>query len=167
MRLRLSFLAGGGCWLLLTLSGCGLSSGSSTAPIAISPTTARATPTVEHILVTGDGREGVIFPDGDWIPSTEDVRTLEGELRSYLGQNQSAFHEPASIEERPGRYTRQYWGLLENEKKVVFINFFCDAFGMDWQHERVQVEDGGDCYFQLKYDVESGEFFDLRVNGEA
>jgi hypothetical protein len=33
--------------------------------------------------------------------------------------------------------------------------------------QEVVVDDGGDCYFQIQYDVETGTLFDLYVNGSA
>jgi hypothetical protein len=39
--------------------------------------------------------------------------------------------------------------------------------GMDWRQNVISVEDGGECYFQVEYDLESGTFIWLMVNGEA
>ena len=39
--------------------------------------------------------------------------------------------------------------------------------GLHWRKEWVLVMDGGDCFFQLQFDVESGTFTALMVNGEA
>jgi hypothetical protein len=122
----------------------------------------------DNILITTNEFEGVIFRDGDWVPTVEEVRTLEKQLETYLPQQQDVFDgSKTPIAERSPAYKRQYWGILKNEKKAIFANFFCNALHYDWTNQEVVVDDGGDCYFQIHYDVETGTFFDLRVNGNA
>jgi hypothetical protein len=122
----------------------------------------------DNILITTDEFEGVIFRDGDWVPTAEEVRTLEKQLATYLPRQQDAFDgSKIPIEDRLPTYKRQYWGVLENEKRVISANFFCDAFHYDWKNQMVMVLDGGDCYFQIQYDVDTVTFFDMYVNGSA
>lgn len=122
----------------------------------------------ENVLITTDEFEGVIFLPGDWAPTVKEVLTLEEQLVTYLPQQQHAFDSlQAPIVERLPSYKRQYWGALENEKRVIVVNLFCDAPHYDWTEQLVFVLDGGDCYFRLKYDVEAGTFFNLIVNGSA
>lgn len=122
----------------------------------------------ENILITTNEFEGVIFHDRDWVPTVKEVQTLEKQLDTYLPQQQDAFDgSKIPIEERLPTYKRQYWGVLKNEKRVIFVNFFCNALHYDWTYQEVIVDDGGDCYFQIQYDVETGTFFDLYVNGSA
>jgi hypothetical protein len=64
-------------------------------------------------------------------------------------------------------YKRQYLGILENGEQIIYANFFCDATFEEWRQEFVLVNDGGDCFFQVKYNVATGEFYDFSVNGEA
>lgn len=122
----------------------------------------------DNILITTNEFKGVIFHDRDWAPTVEEVRTLEKQLATYLPQQQHAFDgSKIPIEERLPTYKRQYWGILKNEKRVIFVNFFCNSLHYDWTYQEVVVDDGGDCYFQIRYDVETGTFFDLYVNGSA
>jgi hypothetical protein len=74
--------------------------------------------------------------------------------------------DPPIVQRAPD-YMRQYFGLIVNGEEIIYANFFCNAHETDWHNEFVDIMDGGDCYFQLKYDPQSGEFFDLSVNGEA
>jgi hypothetical protein len=69
--------------------------------------------------------------------------------------------------ERLDEYQRQYIGLERNGKQIIYGNYFCDNMGKNWRSEIVFVLDGGDCYFQVEYDVESGTFTKLLVNGES
>lgn len=132
------------------------------------------TPDLEDIepprsfAVEGSDFDGVILLPGDWLPKDEEVLALERQLVAYLMEQQHAFDSlQAPIVERLPAYKAQYWGVLENEKKLIVANFFCEAPRYDWHEKEVIVLDGGDCYFRLRYDVESGTFSDLNVNGSA
>ncbi len=52
-------------------------------------------------------------------------------------------------------------------RQIIYGNYFCDNMGKNWRQEFVFVFDGGDCFFQVEYDVESGTFIKLWVNGES
>jgi hypothetical protein len=122
-----------------------------------------------NTIIKVDEFTGVIFQnDEDWVPTTKDVFALEKQLGVYLQQKQDLFHGSTKpIKERLPEYKRQYWGVFENEKKVIFVNCFCRTSIMDWQNTKVFTLDGGDCYFKIKFDLETGTFFDLTINGEA
>ena len=103
-----------------------------------------------------------------WTPAEEDILTLENGLAAFLQENPERFtSQEGPAWERLDDYNRQYIGLILNDKRIVYANFFCDTFETDWRKDFIFVMDGGDCYFQFKYDVEGGEFFDLQVNGNA
>jgi hypothetical protein len=100
-----------------------------------------------------------------WTPEVTDVLAFEDGLVEFL--QTSDHYAIDTILERLPEYKRQYVGLLEDGRRVLYANFFCDTFGYDWGQEFVSVADGGACFFQLRYDVETGRYFDLMVNGEA
>jgi hypothetical protein len=103
-----------------------------------------------------------------WSPSENNILTLEKQLGAYLQNNSDRFDKQKSpIGERLDEYDRQYTGMVLGEKKIIFANYFCDSLAIDWRTEFVFVLDGGDCFFQFKYDVNSGAFLDLQVNGIA
>jgi hypothetical protein len=156
------------CFLIFALVGC---------------STVSTSPTANQLIET-DSFEGVIFAgasakemdletiigfsetiDDYWTPSRGDVLAFEGRLGPYLGQ--------AAPQTGPGalkdlnKYRRQYAGILVNGQRVIYAFFFCDGDHADWQHEIVLVIDGGSCYFEVKYDVQTGEFYDLSIHGEA
>jgi len=37
----------------------------------------------------------------------------------------------------------------------------------DWKEQLVEVHDGGSSFFNIKVDLDTGEAFDLMINGEA
>ena len=66
-------------------------------------------------------------------------------------------------------YKRQYVPIInEKGEKEVWINFFCDDFGTDnWKTEIVLVEDGGNCYYNIKINLKTKEHSELGINGNA
>ena len=108
----------------------------------------------------------LLHSDDFWTPSTDDILRLEEGVVEYLRQNSGAFYRQPPVWERLDEYRRQYIGYAIEGKKIIYGNFFCSEED-NWQQEFVMVIDGGDCYFQVKYDVESGKFIYLAVNGEA
>jgi len=72
--------------------------------------------------------------------------------------------------ENPSRYYRQYVGIVVGERKLIYLNAFCEKVvkqSGDWRKNPVDVCDGGDCFWSAVYDTSSGEFSDLQVNGIA
>lgn len=104
---------------------------------------------------------------GYWTPTEEDVLNLEGQLRAFLSQNFESFNRQPPVWEQLDNYKRQYAGVTIKGRKVIYGNFFCTDSEMNWTSEWIFILDGGDCYFQLQFDVESGTFTELTVNGEA
>lgn len=102
-----------------------------------------------------------------WTPGQEDANAVESGVAAYLQENADSFYMPGpSVWERLDEYNRQYIGLIVDDRKIIYANFFCDGL-TDWEQEFVMVLDGGACYFQFKYDPDTEEFLDLQVNGEA
>ena len=67
---------------------------------------------------------------------------------------------------------RSYWlqtqGQLDGGVRVVLVNALCDVpSGADLRADLVTVDDGGNCYFTVKYDPSTHRFFELIVNGVA
>ena len=102
-----------------------------------------------------------------WTPSENDVVALEDGLGAYLQNNPDRFYGGTPVWERLDDYNRQYIGMVLDGKKIIYANYFCDSTETDWRKDFVFVMDGGDCFFQFKYDMDSAEFFDLQVNGVA
>lgn len=113
------------------------------------------------VEVTGDGYEGVIVSidaadgfgssvEGFWMPTAEDVAAAEAAL---------------SERESDLEHTRQYAGVIQDGDRKVFINGFCDSFGLDWRTKIIAVDDGGECYFNAMYNLDLNELDWFRFNG--
>ena len=105
--------------------------------------------------------------EGYWTPSEEDILILEEKLAPFLREHSDQFNRQPPVWEQLDTYKRQYAGVIVNGKQIIYGNFFCTDTGMDWKKDWVFVADGGDCYFQLQYDMDSETLMDLIVNGEA
>lgn len=158
-----------------------------TSPIGPSPSGIPATATAMGVgssTATATAEQNwVIFPEGEakttqiaswlggvggfWTPSEEDVLRVEGALAEYLRQNSNLFYRQPPVWERLDAYQRQYFGLERGGRRIIYGNYFCTSGSKNWRRELVIVLDGGDCYFQVEYDVDIESFTSLWVNGEA
>lgn len=114
-------------------------------------------------------------PDAEyWTPSEADVLAFEAGLPTFLAESDNQMLQYEESVELPiwghlNEYYRQYIGLLEDRRQVLYGNFFCNLDYREdyWLTGLVVVMDGGNCYFQVKFDVDTHEYFQLAVNGIA
>lgn len=105
--------------------------------------------------------------DGYWTPSVDDILKIEENIAEYLSQNSNKFYWQPPVWQRLDEYQRQYIGLERGGKQIIYGNYFCEGGNSNWRNEFVFAIDGGECYFQVEYDLQSGLFIKLQVNGEA
>lgn len=113
--------------------------------------------------MAGTDFEGVIVPaergsdfglEGEfWTPGEFDVLQMENWLEKYLADN----GQP-ELAEKMEEYHRQYIGVIQDGRRLIHANFFCDPGEADWKSAPVLVSGGGACYFQVDYDTQSGLF---------
>lgn len=93
----------------------------------------------------------------------ESNEAQKAELKTYNKNNSQNQRTTTGYELQLEGYKRQYVPVFnENGQKEVFINFFCDEFN-DWETELVQVEDGGNCYYNFKVNLVTKEYL-LEIN---
>jgi hypothetical protein len=100
-----------------------------------------------------------------WTPDRASVLKMEEKIDAYL--KKAALKRSPALWSKLAKYKRQYVGVVRNNQRLIFSNFFCDAFDVDWKTKPIAVEDGGDCFFTVLYDPASAAFSELRINGEA
>ena len=100
-----------------------------------------------------------------WTPGKSEIIKLEAGIKSYL--KKAAAKRSPNLWSKLAKYKRQYIGIVRNGRKVIFSNFFCQSFDIDWKLTPVAVDDGGDCFFTVLYDSTSATFSALQINGEA
>jgi len=67
----------------------------------------------------------------------------------------------------PNRYYRQYLGIIIKNRKFIYINGLCeDKPPESWREMLNDVCDGG-CNWGVVYDVATGKFSHLEMNGVA
>jgi len=102
---------------------------------------------------------------GSWGPSPTMLTDLKAQIESYVkGQAKTQGRELKRWQD----YTFQYQGREEKGRKFIFINALCiqsDRQRLD--KEMIIIFDGGSCFFNLRFDPDRNEFFDLFINGEA
>ncbi|WP_245777085.1 hypothetical protein [Sinomicrobium oceani] len=93
------------------------------------------------------------------------IKALEGHNRKYPEHPRTA----TGFELQTEGYKRQYVPVINREgQKIVWINFFCnDWIDERWKSDIVDVEDGGNCYFSLKVNLDTGAYSELYINGYA
>jgi hypothetical protein len=101
-----------------------------------------------------------------WTPTGDQIQKLESLLPKYLKR-----YPP--IDDKPVRnvleYGRQYFGVTKNDRKLIYLNAFCNPSRFDrrWEKEIISVCDGGSCYFQVYFNPATKEFIHLNYNGQA
>jgi hypothetical protein len=117
--------------------------------------------------------------------STDDLSTIEEILKECLAMYNAAMEKqfedcknkrPELVLEKKDfvigieNYKRQYIPVINGcGEKEVWVNCFCDYFekDFDWKTKIVSVEDGGNCYFNLKINLSTGKYYDFMVNGRS
>ena len=65
------------------------------------------------------------------------------------------------------KYKKQIIPIINKfGEKEVWINCFCQ-YNENWKTEIIRVDDGGDCYFNLKINLTKSKYYDFFVNGRA
>ncbi|HYV19445.1 MAG TPA: hypothetical protein VFC25_10505 [Verrucomicrobiae bacterium] len=152
---------------------CALCLSCATAPPP-APSSELAPPCPDNVVIPVGAGQGVILTGaaadvgghgkvtGTWTPATADVLQAEAGLAKYLAG------AAPRLAVKYSSYVRQYTGFVVDSRRKIHMNFLCwkpDTPG--WRCSPVAVLDGGDCYFQVDYDMTTGEYENLQVNGYA
>jgi hypothetical protein len=136
--------------VVLTVVGCGTEQEQITG--AVLPTS--SLPYLPH---SSDGR-----PTGGWKPSKAVIKRAQPAILEYIKDSDQEIYENLD------QYRCQYFGIIVDGKKRIYCNFFWFTDRRrDWRKKPVVVLDGGNWYFQLEYDVETGRCLNFMVNGES
>ncbi|HMT10961.1 MAG TPA: hypothetical protein PKA39_04995 [Ignavibacteria bacterium] len=103
-------------------------------------------------------------------PREDDIKAAEDILRACFTKEASGTYNPF-FGRKLENYHRQFAGaVLENGDKVIWINCFCYAYidyMRNWKESFILVDDGGNCFFNVKVNLNTGQYYDLMVNGNA
>jgi hypothetical protein len=149
-----------------------------------------ATPTLENTLIETSEYTGVLVSrngalafgylfDGAstefWEPSVDDVSSAEVCIRRFLVSTQTdpkldAYQKEnvTFILENLEEYRRQYVGIVVDGEKRIWCNlFFVDDSFPDWKRVPVDVDDGGNHFWQIEYILPNDDCIHFRVHGTA
>ncbi len=104
------------------------------------------------------GPEGVA---SFWAPTEAQLDALEEKLVVFLASHEADESLPPSDD-----YHRQYLGFVKGGRRYIYGNFYPGQGRMTSAevNNPFRICDGGHFYWGVVYDLESGEFSDLRVN---
>lgn len=105
-----------------------------------------------------------------WKPEPNDIELAEKLLKECFEKEKSGTVNPFSGKTLED-YNRQFIGaVIEGGNRVILINCFCrseEKTLSKWRDELVLVADGGNCFFHLKVNIDTGRYYGLLVNGSA
>ena len=62
------------------------------------------------------------------------------------------------------KYKQQFTAVItQTGEKVVWINCLCYTV-RNWKKEIIRVDDGGNCFFDVKINISKNTYYDFRVN---
>lgn len=93
------------------------------------------------------------------------------EIEKLISENTDKYNNDVDAKDKIilANYKRQYVAI-KNEKgeKEVWVNCFCGHNAWDgWKKQLLLVNDGGNCYFNLKINLTQRRCYDLWVNDSA
>jgi hypothetical protein len=103
---------------------------------------------------------------GYWQPTAAEISTIELQLPDIAELRSEGVLVGMQIA-NPGKDNRQYFAIMINGRKTIYINAFCSPPMSTWRSRLEVVMDGGTCVWQVLYDVESQSFSHLMTNGVA
>src|SRR6185295_9968804 len=101
-----------------------------------------------------------------WTPTKEEVLKAEQKIEEYL-RSDSARH--VDLSRKLPNYKRQYVGIIVNGHKRIFCNFLCSSafFLSEYVFVPIVVDDGGECFFRIEYDLVDKKCYNFNANGNA
>ncbi|MCF2490840.1 hypothetical protein [Dyadobacter sp. CY347] len=106
-----------------------------------------------------------IFPNAvQYDLNDEELREIDSLLRQCILENKGV------LSMQLDSYDRQYVAVINQQKeKEVWVNCECKGkYDTDsYKYRLVEADDGGDCYFRVKVNLDKHKFHSFSVNGEA
>jgi hypothetical protein len=108
-----------------------------------------------------------------FTPNRNEINMAEKKLKQKLKKlNANLINQSSTpiIHRKLRKYKRQYFGYFDNNSKILLINCFWEKKNdrddvKQWLKERIEVHDGGSYYWEIKYNIDTDEFFGLEING--
>jgi hypothetical protein len=99
-----------------------------------------------------------------WTPTLSAIDAFEKGLAAYL--RKVAPEQKPDLYAHLDEYRRQYVGGLDPEHhRFLSVLFMCRVDEW-WGKGPIVIFDGGSCFFEMSYDVDTGKYEDVYVHGE-
>jgi len=115
-----------------------------------------------------------LIPGQRFTPTRQEIDKAETELLTNLKTlNKQLVNQSSTpiIHKKLHKYKRQYFGYIDKDgNRILLINCFWSKdkhFDGRWLTERIMVFDGGSYYWNVKFNLDKNEMFDLDINGYA
>jgi hypothetical protein len=112
-----------------------------------------------------------------WEPSDIDLKKVDEILIKAIDENQFYFYRTKKLSEIKNSYRQYVCYIDEKGEKIIFINSMCELFTdydknnnpiiFDWRNEMIDVSDGGECYWNIKVNLSTNEYYELKINGNS
>ena len=112
-----------------------------------------------------------------WKPSDIDLKKVDEILIKAIDENQFYFYRTKKLSEIKKNYRQYLCYIDEKGEKIIFINSMCELFTdydknndpiiFDWRNEMIDVSDGGECYWNIKVNLSTNEYYELKINGHS
>ncbi|MFC4094577.1 hypothetical protein [Euzebyella saccharophila] len=101
--------------------------------------------------------------------SLDELSKIEPILKKAIAKHNEGLETDSRWRLELKGYKRQYVATLnEKGEKEIWLNFFCQDFQFDkWRTEIPLVADGGNCFFNIKINLATKSYKDLRINSIA
>ena len=124
-------------------------------------------------IFPADSKE-LFYGNERFTPTQKEIdqaeRALVIQLPRLNAEHVNQYATPV-IDKNLSKYKRQYFGYIDkNGNRILYINCFWkrDKEGEQlWLREKIQVLDGGSYYWNIKFNINTDELFDLDVNGDV
>lgn len=106
-----------------------------------------------------------IYTAKRFTPSKKDIERVENIISQHQKENEEFKRKVGYL----CKYKRQYVGYKnDKDEKIIWVNSLCDnKFNERIRKDIVFVLDGGACFWNVKVNLQTGELFELIINGNS
>ena len=100
------------------------------------------------------------------LPSKKDAETYIEKVFMYLLQkNRNPYEFYYDILRKKEKYSVQLFTRKDGTKSIIYLNFFILDYKADYFNtKQVVVWDGGTDFWNITYDIQKDEFYDIWIN---
>ena len=104
-----------------------------------------------------------------FTPTADDIQAAEDILLACYNKEVTGTVNPFFGRKLEDYYRQFVGGEKENGERIIYINCFCyviDEYFKKWKTQLIMVDDGGNCFFNVKVSLDKKEYYELMVNGK-